>query len=152
MKKLSKEELEQIAEIEKKSFSISWDFEELCSMNEDENYTFFICKTDDNIRTIGYILVLEVEEVYEIIRLGVAPEYRNRGFAKHLMEMAIAETQRKNACVILLEVRESNLAARTLYEKYGFKNIAIRKKYYSDNGENAIVMKKELKEQTEIIL
>ena len=70
----------------------------------------------------------------EILNIAVAPEYRRRGVATSLIE-----------CVpkpeIFLEVRESNHAARALYVKAGLEETGVRREYYSDTGESAIVMK-----------
>ncbi|WP_339980472.1 GNAT family N-acetyltransferase, partial [Fusobacterium necrophorum] len=71
----------------------------------------------------------------EIIKIAVNKEHRRRGLATKLLE---AEKRRP----ILLEVRESNLEAQEFYKRHGFEEIYVRKQYYRDNGENAIILEK----------
>jgi ribosomal-protein-alanine acetyltransferase len=73
----------------------------------------------------------------EILNVAVDPPFRRRGVARKLIQEVFAG-HRGN---VFLEVRQSNLAARKLYHSLGFETIAIRKGYYSDSGEPAIVMK-----------
>jgi ribosomal-protein-alanine N-acetyltransferase len=73
---------------------------------------------------------------YEILNLAVAPTFRRAGLATQLLRFEVS----KNA-VFLLEVRESNLAARTLYERLGFVEISKRSHYYDHPPETAIVMR-----------
>ena len=65
---------------------------------------------------------------------------RKRGFGRFLVNALLCEGVKLGAKFATLEVREENKAARSLYSSLGFLEIAVRKKYYSDNGENAIVM------------
>jgi len=73
----------------------------------------------------------------EILNVAVDPPFRRRGVARKLIQEVFAG-HRGN---VFLEVRQSNVAARKLYHSLGFETIAIRKDYYSDSGEPAIVMK-----------
>jgi len=71
----------------------------------------------------------------EILNLAVAPEYRRSGVA-----ISLLRNEFRQRAVFLLEVRESNLAARALYERLGFEEISRRKDYYDNPAETAIVM------------
>ena len=75
-------------------------------------------------------------------RSGVADGYRRRGIGELLLIAAVEHAVARETETITLEVRKSNAAARTLYEKYGFVEQGIRKAYYSDNREDAVIMTK----------
>lgn len=73
----------------------------------------------------------------EILNVAVDPPFRRRGVARKLIQ----EVLTGHPGAVFLEVRQSNVAARKLYHSLGFETIAVRKEYYSDSGEPAIVMK-----------
>ena len=75
-----------------------------------------------------------------ICTLGVHPDWRRRGVGELLLSTMIDAAASLNANVVTLEVRVSNVAAQRLYEKYGFESVGLRKGYYSDNQEDALVM------------
>lgn len=75
-----------------------------------------------------------------ITTLAVAPEWRRQKIGEQLLIALLEEAIRRKAFLATLEVRESNLIAQNLYRKYGFQPRTIRRNYYTDNGENAIVM------------
>ena len=75
--------------------------------------------------------------------IAVSREHRRKGVAELLIKKAMDTVEKLGLLAVLLEVRETNAPAIGLYEKVGFKKLSVRKKYYSD-GENAVVMKKEL--------
>lgn len=75
-----------------------------------------------------------------ITTVGVVPEQRGRSLGEYLFVALIEEAQRRRARWVTLEVRVSNTVAQALYEKYGFTQQGVRKRYYSDNGEDAYIM------------
>lgn len=75
-----------------------------------------------------------------ICTLGVHPDWRRRGVGELLLSSMIEQAASLGANVVTLEVRVSNLAAQRLYEKYGFRSVGMRKGYYSDNQEDALIM------------
>jgi [ribosomal protein S18]-alanine N-acetyltransferase len=74
---------------------------------------------------------------YEILNLAVAPEFRRRGIARHLIHSVLSA----GAETVYLEVRESNAPARNLYKSMGFQEVAVRREYYQAPPEGAIVLK-----------
>ena len=89
-------------------------------------------------RVAGFIVARGISpDESEILNLAVEPEFRRQGIARRLVQRVL-ETHPGS---VYLEVRQSNLAARKLYESWGFEQISLREKYYSDPGEHAIVMK-----------
>ena len=78
----------------------------------------------------------------ELMRIAVMPGSRRRGYARKLMERLEKSAAERGTSSLMLEVREGNAAARSLYGSCGFSGIAVRKNYYRDPDENAIVMKR----------
>ena len=85
----------------------------------------------------GYLMVLDSIDVYEILAIATIEEYRNKGIAQELLDKIKTKD-------IFLEVRESNQVAINFYKKNKFKEISVRKNYYSEPNENAIIMKLEV--------
>ena len=97
-------------------------------------------------RLVAYVLGRIIPPEGEIYRVAVLPEYRQRGIGYRLLDFA-AKTSRGNGLeVLFLEVRSQNLPAIALYRAYGFKKIGMRKNYYKNPTDDAIVMLKASKE------
>jgi ribosomal-protein-alanine N-acetyltransferase len=89
---------------------------------------------------IGYGgLWLSVDEGH-ITTIAVAPEYRGRGIGELLLNGLIDQASELNADILTLEVRVTNVVAQQLYMKYGFRTLGSRPRYYTDNGEDALIM------------
>ncbi len=93
---------------------------------------------------VGYVVSREVAGSGEILNLAVAPEWRRRGLARDLLHAAIAALRRREATEVYLEVRESNAAARRLYEAEGFGAVGRRRDYYREPLEDALVLHRTL--------
>ncbi len=91
----------------------------------------------------GYLCRWLVADECHILNVAVRPGMRRRGIAERMMSDAITEAKAKNAQVVTLEVRRSNLAARRLYRKFAFEERRLRIGYYG-SGEDAIVMELKL--------
>ena len=89
---------------------------------------------------VGFLGTWYAVDQAHIVSVGVADGYRRRGIGELLLIAAVEHAAARNAETITLEVRKSNTAARALYEKYGFIEQGIRKRYYSDNREDALIM------------
>ena len=128
--------IEQIFNLEKEIFKNSaftkGSTENLIKEDNSFIYTYLI---DEKV--CGYLMVLDSIDVYEILAIATIEEYRNKGIAQGLLD----KIRIKN---IFLEVRESNQTAINFYKKNKFKEISIRKNYYSKPNENAIIMKLEV--------
>ena len=128
--------IEQIFNLEKEIFKNSaFNRTYLDSLIKADNsfiYTYII----DN-KVCGYLMVLDSIDVYEILAIATIEKYRNKGIAQELLDKIKTKD-------IFLEVRESNQIAISFYKKNDFKEISIRKNYYSKPNENAIIMKLEV--------
>jgi ribosomal-protein-alanine N-acetyltransferase len=136
------EDLEQVVEIEKASMPSPWSKELFEEELKREVARYFVGEIDDQV--VGYMGYWEAPQEAHIINLAIAPRFRQKGLGFEMMEYCLRFAYNKGARLATLEVRESNEAAQKLYEKMNFRTVAIRKKYYSDNQENAIVMIREL--------
>ena len=139
IKKLTSDDInymEQIFNLEKEIFKNSaFSKSYLNTLIKGDNSFIYIYLIDDKV--CGYLIILDSIDVYEILAIATVEEYRNKGIAQELL----AKIRIKN---IFLEVRESNQTAINFYKKNKFKEIRIRKNYYSEPTENAIIMKLEV--------
>ena len=98
---------------------------------------------------LGYVWARFVLDEGDIGNIAVAPGFRRRGAGAALLKALLEEAARRQAAVVQLEVRESNLAARRLYEKNGFETVGKRKNYYEKPAEDAILMSKFFQKEAE---
>lgn len=89
---------------------------------------------------VGYCAVWHVFDELHINNLAVLPEWRRRGVARSLLQHALAASAATGARRATLEVRASNVAARTLYERFGFHLAGVRKSYYTSPPEDAVIL------------
>ncbi len=90
---------------------------------------------------VGYLIAHVVLDEAHIVSLGVAPNHRGGGLGRVLLDDFIRIAGIENIKVITLQVRVSNRVAERLYRKVGFQLAGVRKRYYSDNGEDALTMR-----------
>ena len=109
---------------------------------KNKNYNYLVAKNNDG-KIIGYIGISYVLDSADIISIVVHKDYTKKGIATLLLQEIFAFAKENNIQKIMLEVRRSNIPAQKLYEKHGFKQIAIRNNYY-DNTEDALIYEKEL--------
>lgn len=100
----------------------------------------YYCATDENNHCIGYTGIWKIVNEAHITNLSVHPDFRNKKVAHRLLLTSIKECYGEKIKFITLEVRASNEKAIGLYEKFGFKSLGFRKKYYQDNNEDALIM------------
>ena len=89
---------------------------------------------------VGFVGVWLTLDEAHIVTIAVRESHRGRGIGELLLIAAIALATLNDQDVVTLEVRASNQAAQALYEKYGFKKVGVRHRYYSDNHEDAVIM------------
>ena len=128
--------IEQIFNLEKEIFKNSaFSIDYLKTLIKNDNSFIYIYLIDNQV--CGYLMVLDSIDVYEILAIATIEEYRNNGIAQELLDKIKTKD-------IFLEVRESNQVAINFYKKNKFKEISVRKNYYSEPNENAIIMKLEV--------
>ncbi len=129
-------DLEQVMHLEKELFSNPWSED---SMRADiTNNTGWVMVDGDTV--LGYLCSYKVLDECQIANIAISPDQQRKGLASRFLDWLIAREHALGSRYFFLEVRESNTAARRLYEKHGFLIVGVRKKYYIRPDEDAIVM------------
>jgi ribosomal-protein-alanine N-acetyltransferase len=129
----------EIAKLEKVCFSEPWS--ENAIIESFKSGTIFLVATIGK-KVLDYLVIQPVLDEGYITNVAVFREYRRMGVGKALMNATDRLAKEKNLSFVTLEVRESNTPAITLYDGFGYKNEGLRKNFYSDPKENAIIMTK----------
>ncbi len=145
---MTEEDTAEVAEIEKKCFSVPWSEKSFRDEIKNKLAVYFVAKTGG--RCVGYAGFWNVSGEGGITNVAVLPEYRRRGVGSLIIEEMIHTANALNLELLTLEVRKSNSAAQRLYRKYGFDIIGERKRYYSDNSEDAWIMTKSFTDRGEL--
>jgi len=138
VKKLTHEYVDDVLLIEKELLGTGSkeDIEKTILSDVLDYYLLFL-----NEEVIGFFEVSNVAGESELFDIAIKKEFQGRGYSKILMEQLLKVCKEKNSRTIFLEVNKINLRAIKLYEKFGFKEYAIRKNYYGEN--DAVLMKLE---------
>ncbi|HLQ05876.1 MAG TPA: ribosomal protein S18-alanine N-acetyltransferase [Verrucomicrobiae bacterium] len=133
------EDIPAVQLVENASFPIPWPANAFRhELTQNKNAHYLVAKEGDHI--VGYAgLWLSLDEAH-ITTFAVLPDFRRRKIGERMLLSIFERAERLGAEWLTLEVRASNLAAQRLYEKYGFRPAGIRRRYYSDNNEDAIIM------------
>ena len=132
------EDIHEVIEIEKAAFSNPWENEMFYSSLE-HYYCWKLFEKTAN-RIIGYMIGEKVMDEFSIHNLAISSKYQRQGLGSWFTRNIINDMRDYGVRVFFLEVRRSNKAAFCLYESLGFKEIYVRKGYYSYPAEDAIVM------------
>jgi len=139
IEKMGLEHIDDIMVTENLSFKIPWSrnaFIEEITKNKFAIY--LVARNYDKV--IGYAGMWKVFDEGHITNIAVHPDYRGNNVGSALLEALLDNGRNEGITRMTLEVRKSNLTAQALYSKYGFESAGIRKSYYADNGEDAIIM------------
>jgi [ribosomal protein S18]-alanine N-acetyltransferase len=138
-RQMREEDLNQIMEIEKKSFATPWTYDAFYNELHTNQFAHYVVAEVDH-EIIGYCGLWVIIDEGHITNIAILPEYRGKGLGEKLL-LAVMDTARElGAETLTLEVRVSNDVAKGLYRKLGFQDGGIRKSYYTDNYEDALVM------------
>ena len=132
--------INDVYELSKSCFSVPWSLDSISYEIENPLAKYVIAENLSTKEVLGFAGVWIVAGEGDITNIAVNPSYRKQGIASRLLEKLFEVCKENNCAEITLEVRASNIAAQNLYKKFNFKEEGIRKKYYSDNGEDAIIM------------
>lgn len=134
-----------ILAIEKQSFSTPWS-EKSFRMSLENPITHAFVKMHEG-KVVGYALYSVLFEDCELYNIAVSPENRGQGIGNEMLSAVLNDCLRRGGEILRLEVRNSNLAARSLYRKFGFIEEGIRKNYYQNPTEDAILMHLSMEKQ-----
>lgn len=135
---LEEKYLKQLHEIENLCFAVPWTIEDLTSEVKNKAAYYLLACLEEKV--IGYGGFWKILEEGHITNIAVLPEYRTSGVGNLVLSSLITLAKELKITAMTLEVRRSNIPAQGLYSKHGFVNVGMRKKYYSDNNEDAIIM------------
>jgi ribosomal-protein-alanine N-acetyltransferase len=136
------ENIDIVCEIDKTSSYYNWTKQMFLEELENKNSFFKILFLDDKIA--GYIIYHIILDEAEILNIVIDNKFKKQNLGKYLLEQTLNNISEQGIKTIFLEVGEKNIPAINLYIKFGFEQYNIRNNYYK-NGENAILMKRQLK-------
>ena len=142
--RMTREDLPEILAIERACFPVPWSRE--CFLSEVDNIARSHPRVirrhgrDAGPRAVGYACLWQVHDEIWINNFAVHASYRRRGLGTRLLRETLSLARRLGCVQVLLEVRPSNEEAIRLYESEGFREIGRRRRYYTDNNEDALLM------------
>ena len=139
--RMSEELVPQVAELEKICFSDPWS-EKSVAYELTNPLSCWLVAVEDG-RVAGYIGSQTVMGESDMMNVAVHPDYRRRGIAERLVNDLVEALKAFESHCLTLEVRESNDSARALYAKLGFFQVGLRKNYYRNPKEDALILRKE---------
>jgi ribosomal-protein-alanine acetyltransferase len=133
------DDLRAVHDIERASFTVPWpDDAYRNELLTNRLASYVVARARDAV--IGFAGLWVMVDEAHVTTFAVDPRWRRRGVAERLLLALLDISVARRAREATLEVRLSNMPARRLYEKYGFRPVGIRPRYYSDNGEDALIM------------
>jgi ribosomal-protein-alanine N-acetyltransferase len=135
-------DIDQIVDIENVSFPSPWPKQIFEREIEAPNSYKRVIRFSGSV--VAYIVTWTIHDEVHILNIAVHPDFRKIGLGEMLLRDCLGFSSKQGLKIVVLEVRTSNNSAIKLYEKIGFKTLRVRKKYYSDTGEDAYVMLYEL--------
>ncbi len=135
---MKEEHLQDVLHISNVSFPIAWSRESFEKELLNVFAKYFVAVKDGRVLGYGGMWII-IDEAH-ITNIAVHPSYRGEGVGDNILKAMIAQCGAQRVTAMTLEVRSSNEPAKNLYKKYGFKEEGIRKAYYEDNHEDAIIM------------
>jgi ribosomal-protein-alanine N-acetyltransferase len=136
-------DIESVIAIERASFQFPWSTRFFLDELQVDCARSILAEIESRI--VGYVLFWFLPEEVDIHNIAVHPDFRRQGIGRLLLEQVIAAARRQESLRVTLDVRFSNTPAQNLYRSFGFITRGLRKGYYSDNGEDALVMALELR-------
>jgi len=133
------EDIPQIIEVEHESFTVPWTADAFRNELLHNQYAHYIVMEQDD-RIIGYVGMWLIFDEAHITNIAIREKYRGKKLGFRLLKELVQEARALGADKMTLEVRVSNHVAQKLYAKFGFRPVGLRKGYYSDNHEDALIM------------
>ena len=139
IRKMTLGDIEQVVAIDRVSFSLPWPERSFrFDLTDNPASRCWVAEVDGKI--VGMIVVWLIVDEVHVATIATHPEFRRQGIAKNLLSHALQHLSTEGAQSSFLEVRASNLAAQDLYRKFGFEESGVRRRYYRDNDEDALLM------------
>ena len=146
LRQMTLEDVDGVLAIEKESFTTPWSRGSFIKEVTENKLAYYTVAEMDGV-ILGYAGVWLIVDEGHITNIAVAPKYRGREIGKKILEKLIEELKNRKILRVTLEVRASNEVAIGLYRSYGFIILGRRPGYYTDNGEDALIMWKDITER-----
>ncbi len=140
VRKLGIQDMKAVMNLERLCFAYHW--QETQFRLALEKGAFMIHGVENGKDLVAYLAFSFIKDEMEILNLAVDPDYRRQGLATRLLTAVVDECLGKGMKYAFLDVKASNRGAIDLYAKFGFKQIGVRKKYYPDTKEDALLFKR----------
>lgn len=140
IRNIEETDIEAVALLENQAFSDAWTAKGIRETFE-QSQTFIVV-AEENERVIGYCIVYYVLDEGEIARIAVDSSCRRQGVGSKILGYVTLQCKEKGITRLLLDVRESNMTARAFYEEQGFVVDGVRKNFYTQPSEHAVLMSK----------
>lgn len=144
IRSMTKDDVDSVYIVEEDCFTDPWSKESIRKELKNDLARYLVAELDNKI--VGYVGVWFVVDEGHITNVAVHSDYRGQKIGDKLVKEMVKLCKESKLIAMTLEVRVSNTVAQNLYKKYGFKMGGIRKEYYSDNKEDAIIMWNQLNE------
>ena len=133
------DDIDNVVEVENNCFSIPWSKASFLREIENNEVALYLVAKIEN-KAVGYIGVWRIIDEGHITNVAVHSDYRGLGIGSMLVSELLSLCKKDGINSFTLEVRKSNEIAQKLYRKYGFEERGVRKNYYEDNKEDAVIM------------
>ena len=137
IRRLTYADLPQVVAIERRAFTTPWSLAMFVLELSKPSGVCLAAEVETELA--GYLVCSRYDAVWHLMNVAVDPDARRTGVATGLLGTLLERVDDPGARYTL-EVRESNLAAIALYERFGFRSVGVRRRYYADNGEDAVIM------------
>lgn len=135
---MNEDDLEEVVHISSVSLKESWSNDSFKKELSNPLAKYIVAKLNGQI--VGFAGVWVIVDEGHITNIAVHPDFRNKNIGSQLVKALISNCIKWGCVALTLEVRESNIAAQGLYTKFGFLQEGLRKNYYNDNKESAVIM------------
>ncbi len=132
-------DLDALVELERACFSHPWTRAQLRTTLRSDADVVLVLR-DPEMAVVAYAVIVVVAGELQIHNVAVQPAHRGRGLGRWLVELVLDIGRRRGAQDAYLEVRQSNVAAQALYRRLGFTDAGVRRRYYSEPAEDALLM------------
>jgi len=143
------DDLQNILEVERASFATPWSLDAFKAELKDNEYARYLCLELEG-QVIGYMGLWFILDEGHITNIAITPNHRGQHWGEFLMRSVMGKMVEQGMERMTLEVRVSNRPAQSLYKRLGFAIAGIRKGYYADTGEDAMIMWAELGMEVEV--
>lgn len=138
---MKEKDISSIMKIEEVSFGTHhWTKESFRSEIKNKTGNYYVLIDNDEDKLLGYCGYWLIMDESHVTTIAVHPDYRRKHLGEVLLQHLIESSIKREAKWLTLEVRASNIGAQNLYYKYLFSSLGLRRKYYQDNNEDALIM------------